>query len=311
MKVFSTREVKPEERFAYWRETLTQHFVHLRPETENRARFSSAIFARDLAGYSFSRVIAGAQRIHRAKSEIARSPHDLVFINLQARGTGSYVQAGEERALKSGDLFIIDAVRPFELGCPEPLSQLSLKLPRRLFADHLRDEADIAGALVSGGGYVGRLMAGYLAALWRDEKNARGSAVDHLVQLTGFELNRRRGRARQPREALNAARYERALGFIERNAADRALSPQRIADHAGVSLRALQLIFAARDQSIARTIQEARLESAARMLASPARRAMRIVDIALAAGFSELSHFTHAFAERFGDAPARWRAARV
>ena len=60
--------------------------------------------------------------------EIAHSPYDLVFLNLHLGGEGSYCQEGDELELNPGDLFILDAVRPFELGCEGGVTQLSLNI---------------------------------------------------------------------------------------------------------------------------------------------------------------------------------------
>lgn len=130
MQVLSTDTVPSHEAFAYWRDVLARHFVHLRPERVGLGAFCSTIEAQQLEGHSFSRVNAAPQRVHRARREIACSPYDLVFLNLYLRGKGSYCQAGDEIALNPGDLFIVDAMRPFELGCEGGVSQLSLKVPR-------------------------------------------------------------------------------------------------------------------------------------------------------------------------------------
>ena len=45
MQTFSTDVVAPSERFSYWREVLTQHFIHLRPERSDRAPFSGVLEA--------------------------------------------------------------------------------------------------------------------------------------------------------------------------------------------------------------------------------------------------------------------------
>ena len=74
MQVLSTSTVPSHEAFAYWRDVLAQHFVHLRPERVGLNPFSSTIEAQKLEGYSFSRVHAAPQRVYRAAREIARSP---------------------------------------------------------------------------------------------------------------------------------------------------------------------------------------------------------------------------------------------
>ena len=272
-----------------------------------RAHFFSAIDAKALCGHSFSRVRAGAQRVHRTAREIARSPRDLVFLNIHVDGAGSYRQNGEERALRPGDVFIIDAAAPFELGCGEGVVQLSLKAPRALLWNGLHRPGDAPGALIPASSWIGRLIGDYAGALWRGEDADRLDAAEQLLALAGFELSRRSEAAPVPRAALRAAIYAHAKAHIRKTCSDPALTPRRAASQLGLSLRRLQAIFAERGDAIARRIQAARLEAAAAMLAAPEMRHRKIGEIAFLAGFSELSHFTHAFARTYGEAPGAWR----
>ena len=59
MQILSTGTAPSHEAFAYWRDVLAQHFVHLRPERVGLGPFRSTIEAQQLEGYSFSRVTAG------------------------------------------------------------------------------------------------------------------------------------------------------------------------------------------------------------------------------------------------------------
>ena len=65
MRVLSTDTVPSHEAFAYWRDVLAQHFVHLRPERAGLGPFRSVIEAQQLEGYSFSRVHAAPARSPR------------------------------------------------------------------------------------------------------------------------------------------------------------------------------------------------------------------------------------------------------
>src|SRR5258708_12520730 len=96
MQILSTDTAPSHEAFAYWRDVLAQHFVHLRPERVGLGPFRSTIEAQQLEGDSFSRVSAAPQRVHRAVREIARSPYDLVFLNLHLRCEASFRPEGPQ-----------------------------------------------------------------------------------------------------------------------------------------------------------------------------------------------------------------------
>ena len=97
------------------------------------------------------------------------------------------------------------------------------------------------------------------------------------------------------------------LSHIEAAHAIPELKPRMVADAVGTSLRTLQGVFAEREDAIARRIQNARMAAPARWLADPAMRKQKIGEIAIMAGFCELSHFTHAFVRTYKESPGCWR----
>jgi AraC-like DNA-binding protein len=311
MQVLSTDTVPSYEAFAYWRDVLAQHFVHLRPERVGLGPFCSTIEAQQLEGYSFSRVHAAPQRVYRAKREISRSPYDLVFLNLHLHGGGSYCQDGDELVLNPGDLFILDAVRPFELGCEGGVTQISLKIPRQMLWERMRNPERARGARIPGASHIGKLLSGYIKTLWRqgeaEQKAGYPQAMDHLFSLVAYEVDRRYGDAALPRRAVRAGIYACAVSHIGEAHGAPGLTPRSVAHAVATSLRTLQNIFAERGDAISRHIQNRRITTVARWLADPAMREQPIGELAFMAGFCELSHFTHAFVRACKETPGGWR----
>ena len=311
MQVLSTNTVPSNEAFAYWRDVLAQHFVHLRPERVGFDPFCSTIEAQKLEGYSFSRVHAAPQRVYRAAREIARSPYDLVFLNLHLRGEGSFCQEGDELVLNLGDLFILDALKAFELGCEGGVSQVSIKIPRQILWERMRHPERARGARISGASRIGKLLNGYIKVLWRqgetEQKAAHPSAMDELFSLVAYEVDRRCCDAALPRKAVRSGVYSCAVSYIGEAHGTPGLTPRSVAHAVGTSLRTLQDIFAERQDAIGRHIQNARIATVAQWLADPAMRGRAIGELAFMAGFSELSHFTHAFVRAYRETPGSWR----
>jgi AraC-like DNA-binding protein len=311
MQMLSTDTAPSHEAFAYWRDVLAQHFVHLRPERVGLGPFRSTIEVQQLEGYSFSRVSAAPQRVHRAIREIARSPYDLVFLNLHLRGEGSFRQEGDELVLNPGDLFILDAVRPFELGCEGGVTQISLKVPRQILWERMRRPEGARGTRIPGTSHIGKLLSGYIMTLWRrgetEPKTGYPLAMDHLFSLVAYEIDRRYGDAALPRRAVRAAIYACAVSYIGEAHGMPELTPRSVAHAVGTSLRTLQNIFAEHQDAISRHIQNRRTITVARWLADPAMREQTIGQLAFMAGFCELSHFTHAFARAYNETPSAWR----
>jgi AraC-like DNA-binding protein len=312
MVVLTTDAVPARDRFAYWREVVTRHFLDLRPERRGDGAFHGEIHAHRVGNISVSQVSSGGQRVFRSKPEIARSPVPVYFVNVQADGRSSFRQGGEETELFRGDIFVVDALREFELGVERPFRHLSLKVPKEWLETRLARPDLAAGAVVRQSNQLGRLLSSYLLegfAAPSQELNARsvaliaGQAVDLLAEAIG------EGHADNPAcvAARRAALFTQAQRLIRLRFGDPDLAPASIAIKLGISTRLLHKIFAERDSTVMRHVLEERLNHAAAMLATQAASRRSVTDIAFASGFNDSSHFGRVFAVRFGMTPSQWR----
>lgn len=89
--------------------------------------------------------------------------------------------------------------------------------------------------------------------------------------------------------------------------ADPTISPATFARLLGISSRQVHLLLEETGRTYSEHIREHRLQAARRMLESPRYLSWRVIDIALAAGFSDLSYFNRRFRARFGDTPQALR----
>ncbi len=71
-----------------------------------------------------------------------------------------------------------------------------------------------------------------------------------------------------------------------------------------VSSRYLQQLLEVSGTSFTARVTELRLQKAFAALAGPMGRKRRISDIAMDAGFSDISHFNRLFRARFGETPS-------
>ncbi|NAZ83185.1 helix-turn-helix domain-containing protein [Kineococcus sp. R8] len=130
------------------------------------------------------------------------------------------------------------------------------------------------------------------------EERAHRRAVDArpLSELTE--------RAPASAPGRRAALLEEVRAFAVANAADPSLCPERLARRHGMSLRALQVLFAENSESPARVIREVRLDHARRLLVS----GRLVTAAARESGFSDVRTFSRAFRRRFGVPPGAVRA---
>ncbi|WP_054680223.1 helix-turn-helix transcriptional regulator [Microbacterium sp. No. 7] len=101
-----------------------------------------------------------------------------------------------------------------------------------------------------------------------------------------------------------------ALAYIAQYHADVALSPQRVADALGISLRTLQAALAESGTTPASEIAAHRLGHAAHCLCDPAYDEQSVAQIARLSGFATVDTFRRAFVRQFGTSPLAYRRAR-
>jgi AraC-like DNA-binding protein len=133
----------------------------------------------------------------------------------------------------------------------------------------------------------------------------RGSALASIIQLLGA--------LRVDREAEHGSstwRVRAALACIDSCLADPELTATRVAEAQGVSRRRLdQIMVEATGEPLSSQIWLRRLEQAANDLLDPRFANKTVTQIAFAAGFEDVAHFTRAFKRRYQMPPREWRNA--
>jgi AraC-like DNA-binding protein len=160
------------------------------------------------------------------------------------------------------------------------------------------------------------LLDGYLASLLALDEPPPAELAHriglHLLDLVAAVL----GPTNEAREliagrGLKAAWQRTIVAEIARRCGDPALNVDSIAGEVGLSERSVHRLLEETGKSFTEHVTERRLERAQAMLANPDFSHLRIIDIALAAGFGDISHFNRLFRRRFGETPSSARAAAV
>jgi AraC-like DNA-binding protein len=110
---------------------------------------------------------------------------------------------------------------------------------------------------------------------------------------------------------LRAARAQEIIAEIRARFADPTFSPRDIELKLGLSPRYVQELMQETGSSLGERVLELRLQRARQMLTSPRHDRLKIVEIAYAAGFNEVSYFNRCFRRRFGDSPMGFRGKKA
>jgi AraC-like DNA-binding protein len=249
-----------------------------------------------------------AVRFRRTQAHLADGDDSIgIIVNLGASAT--VTQRGQDLALGAGDAVAVRHAEPAILGYGAG-SHLGLSVPPAALAARVRDIDDAIMQLIPQGTDALQLLVSYLRLVAEDlvlaAAKLRRLAVTQVYDLVALALAPHGKVSEGCLSAAGAARLAAVLDDIAQRFQDPELCVAAVAQRQGISPRYLQRLLETSGISFAARVNELRLQRALALLREPGPR--RICDLALDAGFSDISHFNRVFRARFGDTPSGVRA---
>ena len=225
--------------------------------------------------------------------------------NLEVAHRGSAFQLGQ------GDAALFDVRSTATCGSRQSFGYVSVLVSRRELDGRIARPEDTVIRYLPRRDETVRLLRRYLCSLERiglaHAAGCREMIRRHIIDLFAIAIAPRGDLGESSTSAIVAARLAAALDHIAAHFDDPELSLQSVARSQGISVRYLQRLMESAEMSFAAHLNEMRLKRAFALLVGPYAAARRISDIALAVGFSDISHFNRMFHARFGYSPSRVR----
>jgi AraC-like DNA-binding protein len=303
---FCTDDLPPDQRFSVW----SDGFVHRRMDMQ--------FIDRSVGGLRFEvefvplgGVAAGVVR--GTPSVFIRKPgdgNDTLYMVINRRGTFHVVQAGGQFELAVGEAVVFDNRRESELHSFDDGETWSISLPREALRHLVRDVEQTIERHIPASDPTLRLLAGYLETLFSLPEIAEPALAGvHVADMVASLLGaRQEARETIEERGVKAARLKAVCEAIAQGAARADLDPAGVAGRLGMSVRYLHRLLEETGKTFSEHVLERRLERAHRLLRDPRLAGRKISDIALEAGFSDLSHFNRSVRRRFGATPSEVRA---
>src|ERR1700716_2167276 len=130
-KLFSTKDVQPRDRFAYWHEVACRKILKHDSQPQCRLKFRAALQTGMLADVELFLFQNSPMNVARDRRHIEQASDDGILICRQLRGALALEQNGREVLREPGDFTLIDPLLPHVGKFPCPSSMLVLKVPRR------------------------------------------------------------------------------------------------------------------------------------------------------------------------------------
>jgi AraC-like DNA-binding protein len=299
---FSTRDLPERERLPRWREEFGRGIVRADIEPVSRhLPFHAEATLQALPGVRTVCCAGSAVRFERSRAMVDGAGAIGLVVNL---GPEAIVcQRGREIRLNTGDAFpILD-----EAATLTNTSHLGILLPYTALAARISNLDGAAMRVIPRGTEPLRLLVTYLRFVCREAALAmpelRQSVVSHLHDLAALAL-RGDSDTSDRLSAAGAARLAVALADIAAGFTEPGLTVEAVARRQGVTPRYLQQLLEMSGTSFTARVNELRLQRAFALLSAVQGRRRRIADIAMEAGFSDVSHFNRLFRARFGATPS-------
>ncbi|MCY1394253.1 Transcriptional activator FeaR [compost metagenome] len=305
--------LKPDD-FDAWANALTAScgaFHPVKSHTSDRHAFIGKVVPVTAPGsLSTAYITTNCEHIYRQRKDVRSDDQDFFYLVMQQRGRARMCQNSDDANLGMGDLILLDAGQPSDFYYDGISQQLSIILPRHLVDDVFRHKPVRTGQRIAANLKVSRMItllatsALSFEAPECEEQQAFLEALATLLKPVACvtELG--------DVPAQNHHLLRKAMAFIDANLELGQVSAAAVAREVCVSERTLYRLFAQAGLSLSRYVLDRRLERCALSL-TESRDDRPISLIADRAGFSDLSHFSRTFKQKYGVSPRAWRQRKL
>lgn len=265
-----------------------------------------------LGPVTYAKMVGTINRVARTAQNLRATERDSyqLVINL---GTSPLEGTYGSRDLKlaPGGAFL-DGMEPQDICGNDHNGWVSMSFPKKVLDDRFARIRDRQGQAIAPDQEPLLLLRRYLQFLDKDTIPASDLLTDHIaatiIDLVGLTTGAKGGEADLAGlGGIRAARLQTILDCIRDNYSDPTFGVQTVAAQLAVTPRYVNVLLAETGAGLVERVLELRLLKAKAMLCEPRYFEMRISDIALQAGFSDVSYFNRCFRRRFGCSPGAAR----
>ena len=302
---WSTDSVQAPERFCYWREAVCQSIFNLTIEAPP-GPFAARMTARSAGPLRIALSESTAYQVVRNQREVGRASDDSYSIYLQLRSEAIISQRGRAFTFQPGDIAVSDLQHPFTATLAAGARRVTTVIPCEMLdrrAPWVRETA--LHRLPASSPYVD-LARRHIVEMVENPAMSE-SATSLLTENVCNLLALASAADVAPKRMQSELQIEAMLAFCRQELHDPDLTPQRVADHLGISVRTLHSRFKQIGQSFGEWVRDERLKACGAALRDRNQRGLNISEIAYRWGFNDLSHFNKSFRTRFDRTPTQWR----
>jgi AraC-like DNA-binding protein len=299
-----------------FREVFGQQIIRVDIEPLRDLPFHADLKLRALPGLNTISGTVGATRYQRTP-ELLSDGNDDIGLMMVLDGTTMVSHLGREVTLRGGDAVLISRGDLGTMIRPQSTGHIGINVPRAALQARVSNVGDAIARPVPRDSGALRLLKNYLRLLDDDSCDLtapalREAVVNHVHDLTACIIEEMKGNE-APAEigGMRAARLHALKEDIAANILSRDLTLDTVAARQNISPSYIRKLLETDGTNFTELVLEGRLLRARRLLSDPSYASYRISDIALVAGFGDLSYFNRTFRRRFGYVPSEVRLGKL
>ncbi|WP_395450540.1 helix-turn-helix transcriptional regulator [Aminobacter sp. UC22_36] len=297
-------------RFALWQDIHVAEIWSVEYSISGNLPFEADIEATAMGPLVLGRMAGTIKHASRKARNIADDGRDgyLLLVN-NGDTLLSGTQVGRDYSIGKGEAALVSASEALKMTGGDKNIWMNVVVPQALLDNALADANDRLALPIGADNEALAMLKRYCSFLENGpaivSEELIGHATETIVDLIGLAIGAKGETAELAgMRGLRAARLQAILAKMRDNFADPAISAQRVAEQLRLSVRYVHDLLQEAGVSFAERILELRLQRAHKMLSDRRCDQMRISEIALLCGFSDVSYFNRCFRRRFGTTPS-------
>jgi AraC-like DNA-binding protein len=247
----------------------------------------------------------------RGRSEISADSDAYLGVLYQKSGSTLCKSDDDRLTVGPGEIGIWYSRRPLSFDMPERFDKLCMVIPIARIEGVLYNVEAYEGLHLPAGSNLAVLLGSYLSTLtdrvMTRNDNTPFDTIDVTLELLGAAFRaQQQSSITAPRDRL----FARISRYIEGRLQDADLSPKKIAEDNGISVRYLYQLFSLQGMTVAGWVRTRRL-ARCRADLDAANAYASVTEIAHKWGFNDSAHFSRLFKVSFGMSPTVYRSSRL